>query len=132
MNMSTTTINNKDLAIDLDNWLVRLNDLANQVAGWVEAEPDWSVEWGKTVITEDEVGTYTAPTLTIFTVGGRAVLEPIALLGFGVRGIVELYAWPTLRRVRLLIRDDVAKWEVMTDSGIKLRQPWDHANPSSH
>lgn len=38
--------------------------------------------------------------------------------------MVELYAWPTLRRVHLLPSKE-ATWQVRVDSGFNLRQPWD-------
>jgi hypothetical protein len=122
--MSTIVIDDLKQDTGLDDWLSRLSHLTKQVADWIASEPGWSVEAGETVITEDATGTYTAPTLTIKTDTGKAILEPIALVGFGVRGIVELYAWPTLYRVRLLMQDDSDQWDVLTDSGIRLRQPW--------
>lgn len=62
--------------------------------------------------------------LTLQSQDGELRVEPVAR-NFPGRGIVELYAWPTLRRVRLLPNNEQGVWRVLTDCGIYLRQEWD-------
>ena len=60
-------------------------------------------------------------TLTIDTPSGQLRVEPIAR-NYPGSGIVELYAWPTLNRVRLLQGSESTPWRVLTDSGIFIKQ----------
>lgn len=120
----------------LQDWLDLLNGLVTEVSEWVGHQPGWSVELSTTEITEEPLGSYTAPVLTIIAdengirrknkeprTKGRLILEPIARNATGnSKGFVALYAWPTLYRVRLVDKDN--GWAVLTDSGIYLRHPW--------
>ena len=54
--------------------------------------------------------------------GERVHLEPQGVDEKG-RPVVELYAWPTLIRVRLRAKAD-DQWEIETDMGVPFRQPW--------
>lgn len=108
-----------------DEWLRTVTNLEHIIKEWVAQEPGWTTEAGETeTIYEDALGDYTAPILTIHSPQGELHVEPIAR-NYPGQGIVEMYAWPTLRRVRLLPNDTSGEWRVLTDSGIYLRQPWD-------
>lgn len=107
-----------------DDWLRSLAELEETLRAWVAQEPGWTTEAGETdTISEDALGEYTAPMLTIHAPDGELRVEPIAR-NFPGRGIVEVYAWPTAYRVRL-IQGKAGEWRVLTDSGIYLRQPWE-------
>ena len=107
-----------------DQWIGSLQDLAEQVSEWANSEPDWQVDpISLSSITEEKIGTYDAPVVTIQTPKGRLILEPIAR-NFPGRGIVEFYAWPTLFRVRLLPNDADSDWQVRVDSGFVLDKEW--------
>ncbi len=111
-----------------DDWLRSLQDLQEQIKAWAAQEPDWTTEASETdTISEDALGNYKAPTLTIHAPDGELRVEPIAR-NFPGRGIVEVYAWRTLRRVRLIPHEAPEKWRVLTDSGIYLRQEWNREN----
>jgi hypothetical protein len=80
------------------------------------------------------LGLYKAPILSIITPNGKLVMEPVARVTFGGQGTVELYAWPTLFRVRLLRKpkeprqhihniEDI-EWTILTDSGIQWPNSW--------
>ena len=108
-----------------EQWIRTVTDLKQQIKSWVAQEQGWTTEAGETdKIYEDALGDYTAPMLTIHSPEGELRVEPIARNYPGL-GIVELYAWPTLRRVRLLPDKTLGQWRILTDSGIYLRQQWD-------
>lgn len=107
-----------------DEWLRSLAALEETLQAWVVREPGWTTEAGETdTISEEALGDYQAPMLTIHSPDGELRVEPVAR-NFPGRGIVELYAWPTLRRVHLLPDEIEDRWRVLTDSGIYLRQEW--------
>jgi hypothetical protein len=122
-----------------DEWTGLVNALAEQISTWASEEA-WSVEKDQKQVDEGPFGVYKVPVLTLevpdrrrfnsrwFRLpGGRLILEPIAR-NFPGNGIVELYAYPTLYRVRLILRSEAASWEVLTDSGIPLHQEWNKEN----
>ncbi len=107
-----------------EEWLRTVDALASQIADWVRQEPEWSFEAEETLEVEEPLlGRYTVTVWSIHTPEGEVHLEPKAR-NFPGRGMVELYAWPTLRRVYLLPGDIPEEWKVLTDSGIFLRQNW--------
>ena len=109
-----------------EDWLRTLAALEETLQAWVAQEPGWATQTGETdTISEEALGDYKAPTLTIHAPDGELRVEPIAR-NFPGRGIVEVYAWPTAFRVRL-IQAEPGEWRVLTDSGIYLRQPWERA-----
>jgi hypothetical protein len=105
-------------------WVRVVRSLVRQIRAWVEAEPEWSVvsEQEKEV-SERPIGRYAVPTLTFRTPDARVVIDSVAR-NIGGKGAVELYVLPTLRRVKMLHDDAGGEWQILTDSGISLRQPW--------
>ncbi len=125
--MKTATLKKPDVALR-DGWMHTVTELEHQIKTWVSQEPDWTTSQGEDhQIEEDPLGVYTVTSLDIYTPDGRLVLEPIAR-NFPGRGIVELYAWPTLFRVRLLRDEHDADWQVRVDSGFVLHQEWNRDN----
>ena len=125
--MKTATAKMVDVPLR-DEWLRVIQQLQDQIKTWVYMEAGWSTEWGESDKTqEDPLGTYTVSVLTIHTPNGRLILEPIAR-NYPGRGIVELFAWPTLFRVRLLHGEEDADWQVRVDSGIILHEEWNRSN----
>ena len=111
-----------------DEWLRTIETLQSQIAEWVRQEPGWAFEEAGTQEVEDvQLGMYTVAVWGILTPEGEVRLEPTRLDFLG-RRFVELYAWPTLRRVHLLHSPDGEGWRVRTDSGIFLRQSWNREN----
>ncbi len=111
-----------------DEWLRMVEALQNQISDWVRQEPDWVFEEaGSEEIEEPPLGKYSVTVWSIRTPEGEARLEPIRRDFLG-RMFVELYAWPTLRRVYLLHNPQGNGWRVRTDSGIFLRQEWTREN----
>ena len=111
-----------------DGWLRTVNALADQLAEWVRQEPEWSFEeTGTQDVEEPPLGRYAVSLWSIRTPDGEVRLEPIAR-NYPGRGIVELFAWPTLYRVRLTEDASWGGWRIRTDSGISLRQEWNREN----
>ena len=104
-------------------WLDTISGLQSQIKTWVGQEPGWAfTRQEDQEIEEEPVGRYSVAVCKIQTPDGEVRLEPVAR-NYPGRGIIELYAWPTLRRVYLLPGD--GGWRVRVDSGFNLRQPWD-------
>jgi len=111
-----------------DEWLGAVDALAAQVAQWVRQEAEWSFEEENTEeIEEPLIGQYVITIWSIQTPEGEVRLEPMRR-DFLDRQFVELYAWPTLRRVHLLHNPAAQEWRILTDSGIYLRQEWNREN----
>ena len=125
--MKTAAAKSVDVSLR-DDWLRTIQQLQDQIKTWVYMEAGWSTEWGESrKIEEETLDFYTVTDIHILTPSGKLILEPIARNSPG-RGIVELFAWPTLYRVRLLQDNDWGGWRVRTDSGIYLRQEWNRNN----
>ncbi len=109
------------------DWAQDTVTLFNQVSEWSH-QNGWTVE--PEVIHQElpnSKETLEVDGLSITTPSGRIQLEPIGRRADG-SVVVEMYAWPTLYRVRLLGGLDAGEWKVLTDSGIMLRQAWNRVN----
>jgi hypothetical protein len=105
----------------LRQWTDAVDQLLAQVSAWGESE-NWDMHTEEKELREKAVGSYRTRTLALQTPAGRLILEPVAQSVPGAEGRVDLYAWPTLNRVRLLRTGD--HWTVRTDSGIDWPHPW--------
>jgi hypothetical protein len=103
-------------------WVARVTVLADQVQQWCQAE-GWTVEREEKTVRERAVGEYVVPLLRIVAPGGELNLNPIALEVIGGDGRVDLEAFPTLSRVKLV--GENGGWKIMTDSNVPLRRPWE-------
>ena len=74
------------------------------------------------VIEERPLGAYSVQTLRIRLPQGEVHVNPIARHVMGAEGRVDLEAWPSLNRVRLVPAAD--QWTVITDSNVPLDSPW--------
>jgi hypothetical protein len=108
----------------IENWRQALGTLQADVKQWVSERPDWSIQQSDTSIQEDSDGkTYWLPELEITGPNGIVVLQPVAALVTGAEGRVDLYAWPSLYRVMLLLQWN-GSWVIRTDSGLDWPFPW--------
>lgn len=115
----------------VNEWREQIGDLLDEVEGWAQAQ-GLNVKRTETSILGDRLPGYTTQMLDIH-IGDekRVYLEPIARFTLNGRGVVELYGWPSMRRVRLQPANGSGNgetWVVMTDSGIPLRQGWNCKN----
>lgn len=104
-----------------DDWIHRVNDLVDEVERWTATE-GWTAHRGEAQLRERLLGEYVLPTLQIRTPAGDLFLKPVALHVAGADGRVDLEAWPTLNRVKLVGRE--GGWQIVTDSNVPLRDTW--------
>jgi len=104
-----------------EEWVARVAALAEQIKVWCQSQ-GWLVEEEQKTIHEDLLGQYFVPELRIAAPGGTLHLNPIALQVVAGNGRVDLEAFPTLSRVKLVGSN--GGWKVMTDSNVPLRDPW--------
>ncbi len=104
-----------------DEWLAHVQHLMDQLEVW-STSIGWSHDRSEKVINEQLLGTYSAPTLRIRTPAGEVRADPIARSIIGADGRVDLEAWPSLNRVKLVRRD--GQWTIITDSNVPVRKPW--------
>ena len=97
--------------------------LFNDVSNWVSHQNGWHAQ---TEIQEDDAAGL--PGLRIDT--NKQERVHLELLGRRSDGslLVEMYAWPTLVRVRLRNRPDYPGWKVVTDGGVPIMRDWDERN----
>lgn len=119
--MTVSTLS-ETAAATRDHWLQTVVKVVDEIAQWAQGA-GWLVSRSQKTIQEDSIGTYDAPVLQIKTPPGNLIVEPIAYSIFsGVEGRIDLYAWPSMHRVRLVQIN--GHWHVRTDSGINWPKPW--------
>jgi hypothetical protein len=96
--------------------------LFNDVSNWVSHQNGWHSQ--SEVLDGDDQ----RPSLRIDTNNQERV--HLELLGRHADGslVVEMYAWPTLVRVRLRSRPDHYGWKVVTDGGVPILRDWNERN----
>lgn len=102
-------------------WLDAVNQLVVQIEGWAKKQ-GWASHRGTLSISEPGLGTYEVPMLTVEIPGGEVYVKPIARVVGGGDGRVDIQAFPTLSRVKLLRKAD--EWVIITDSNVRLRADW--------
>lgn len=106
-------------------WVGDTEDLVGQVKLWA-AQAGWSTEVEPVTLTENGVGTYAVPVLTVQAPAGRLTVEPVALRTPELDGRVDLYGYPSLARM-LLLRDATGArtvWQVRTSDDVDWPVPW--------
>jgi len=105
----------------LNDWKAHLHSLCDNIKKWAQQER-WLINSQPKQIEEKALGPYEAELIQVKTPQGMIVVDPIAASITGAKGRVDLYAFPSLNRVRLLWNGN--KWIVRTDSGINLKETW--------
>ncbi|MGO8671813.1 MAG: hypothetical protein ACLQVD_10660 [Capsulimonadaceae bacterium] len=109
----------------VSEWQRAIEGLFAGIDQWSQAA-SWSTERSDVQKEERPLGSYSVPVLTVSNPNGTVYFEPVARFVSGGSGSVEMYAWPSLYRVRLIRGDDKSEWRILTDSGIFLRQDWNN------
>lgn len=105
-------------------WQSRVSGLLDGIATWAAAQ-GWGVRREEATVTDRHLGSYPMPMLEIKLPGGELRVQPVGLQVAGAEGRVEIKAYPTLHRVRLLPQPKIGGgWQVITDSNVPLREPW--------
>ncbi len=103
-----------------DEWVTAVE----RIAGDVELsarEQQWLVHRGAKPITEDRIGSYEVPLLTIQTFAAHLILDPIARYVGGASGRIDLCVFPSYESV-LIIRTE-AGWQFVTNPPT-ISRPW--------
>ena len=109
-----------------DSWIAEVERLAVDVEHWAKTR-DWAVRREMKNFTEDEIGTYQLPVLTVLTSLGRVVFEPVARFVAGGSGRIDLYAFPSFSQVVLVRRG--RKWTFLSESDHSdLGRKWKEAD----
>ena len=120
--MADMTMQAHDSAQVREQWIERVRRLVDEVAAWSEGQ-GWSVHRDVKTIQERPLGAYSVQTLRVRLPQGEVHVNPIARHVMGAEGRVDLEAWPSLNRVRLLPLGG-NQWKIMTDSNVPLDTPW--------
>lgn len=102
-------------------WIEDVNALIGQISKWGSQE-NWIVSQGMKTISEEALGDYQLPELHLRLPGGHLVVEPIAKTVMGADGRIDIYAFPALNRMFLILKRD--QWRLKTDSGVNWPKPW--------
>ncbi len=102
-------------------WVARVDALINQVNEWATAQ-GWATARTTRSVNERLLGQYTVPVLRVRLPGGEIHVIPVGLNVVGADGRIDIEAFPTLNRVKLVGREN--EWQIYTDSNVPLRQPW--------
>ncbi len=105
----------------LQAWTKRVQKLVDEITAWSRAE-GWQIQQGTKTLKERSIGAYNVPTLQVHLSGGDLLINPIALDVIGADGRVDIEAFPTLNRVKLLGKR--GQWRVITDSNVPLTDTW--------
>jgi len=109
-----------------DAWVGEVERLASDVQRWSEAR-GWAVRRDAKPVTEDGIGSYQVPVLTILTFIGRVVFDPVARFIVGASGRIELYAFPSFAQVVLVRRN--GEWRFLSDADMSdLNRAWNEAD----
>ena len=118
------TLTREKIVFDIPEWKRVTDGLLLQIEGWAKNEGGWVLERFPDEDRVEEWGTFPVSILSIKADGGEVTLEPVPQRRPEMPFRVSMSAWPTMRRVRLQSKDSGEHWEVITSSGIPLRQPW--------
>ena len=114
----------KSASNNLIKWKDRLARLAADVKKWAKDE-GWPIASEKKTIAEEGLAPYSVTVLHLNTPEGRIDLEPVGVRVLGANGRVDLTAWPSLNRVRLVANGGA--WVIYTDSNIRWPKDWNRA-----
>src|SRR5438132_1267482 len=106
--MTVGTVKDEQHHVRMADWLQRIRALLDGIEAW-SVEQNWSTHRAEKTIHEQQFGTYSAPILRVRAPAGEIHVTPIALQVVGAEGRVDLEAWPSLNRVKLVGRGGA--WE---------------------
>ena len=80
------------------DWCQAIAALTSNIRMWSENE-NWLVTRQDKELTEEHLGTYKVPELTIKTPGGHLTVEPVGRNIVGAEGRVDISVFPSLNRM---------------------------------
>lgn len=105
----------------LDSWCILVRELIEEIRLWTR-EANWDATPGLVERTEDHLGSYQLPYLTIGLPGHQVTVEPYGRLIPGADGRVDISAWPSEKRVLLLRKGD--RWLIRPEAGLPWPDAW--------
>ena len=102
-------------------WLETVNGLVEQVRGWT----DGTGLDARVVDDPEHPGVHR---LELRADGKRLHLEPAMYAADRLPTAVDLYAFPSLIRVRLKGPDESGAWEIFTPQNLPLRRAWNQTS----
>ncbi len=105
---------------DLTRWRAALEALIAEVIAWADAE-GWAVARSAKQLTESGWGEYEVEFVRLRGPQGEIQIDPIGGQVVGAEGRVDLIAWPSMNRVRLILKKD-GEWGILTDSNVWIRR----------
>ena len=112
----------KQLVQRRDDWVDRVRKLVKTIATWSASE-EWQVDHDEKTIHEELLGEYQVPVAVVHVPGGQLQIQPVALHVVGADGRVDIEAYPTLNRVKLVGYE--GGWRIYTDSNVPLHADWE-------
>lgn len=119
----TQAINNPSLAEEQRRreWVEHIAQVIQQAEGWAAAR-DWATARTERTLNERGLGQYTVPLLRIRLPLGEVHVIPVARNIIGADGRIDMEAFPTTDRVKLIRRG--RDWEIYSDSNARLPAAW--------
>ena len=102
-------------------WCELVHALMQDIKTWA-GEENWLVSEQEKTLSEDYLGTYTVPELTVKRPSGYLTVEPIGRNIIGAQGRVDICAFPSMNRMVLVRLND--QWCVKTDSYVPWPNSW--------
>lgn len=102
-------------------WKEAVTSVLDSAQEWAK-ERGWPSSKRMISISEENLGTYELPLLTIESATGQIVLEPIARWSSPGDGRIDVYGWPSLNRLMLVRKG--ADWTLFTEAGVRWPQRW--------
>lgn len=104
-----------------NEWISLVTALIDDITNWCE-ELGWSASRASKQITEEHIGSYEAPCLTIHAPSGRIHIDPVGVNIIGAQGRVDILSFPNLNRLLLVRKDNC--WALFTESRVPWPQQW--------
>lgn len=94
------------------------------VNGLIEQAAKWASDAGFGVSVEPHSEVPEVKVLTVQSRGEMIHIEPALYAADRLPTAVDVYAYPSLVRVRLRGPDEIGAWEIFTSDNIPLRRAW--------
>lgn len=103
------------------DWVAQVEALIQDVSRWCEGN-GWLAMRSTKQVSEDQIGTYEVPCLTIQAPSGRFHIDPIGVNIIGAQGRVDILAYPSMNRLLLVRKEN--KWVLLTESRVPWPKEW--------
>jgi hypothetical protein len=109
-----------------DQWVADVKKLVAEAEGW-SREQGWLTHQDSRTLTEEFLGTYDVPTLTIRHPSAALLLEPVARYVVGAEGRIDLAVFPSYDKLLVVLGEDGA-WRIASPARPEWEEPWAREN----